>query len=100
MNHWLSSFIWGCGKPDYELRISNLELRADMESLGRTIVIFGLLLVIVGGLLWSGGRFFGLGHLPGDIVVSKPSFSFYFPIATCIVISLVLTFLANFFLKR
>lgn len=48
--------------------------------------------MIVVGLLWSvGGKFLNLGRLPGDIVVEKENVKFYFPIVTCIVISVVLS---------
>jgi len=54
------------------------------------LITIGLVLVAV-GLLWPWLTKLGLGRLPGDIVVERGSFSFYFPIVTCLVVSLVLS---------
>ncbi|AIG26901.1 DUF2905 domain-containing protein [Brevibacillus sp. 7WMA2] len=59
--------------------------------MGKTLVVIGVVLIVV-GLLWQvGGRFLNLGRLPGDIVVEKENFRFYFPVVTCIIISVVLS---------
>ena len=65
----------------------------NVNELGRFLVIAGLLLAVVGALLWSGFGKGWLGHLPGDINYSKGNFSFHFPIATCLFLSVVLTVL-------
>ena len=57
------------------------------------MVVAGLLLAIIGALLWKFGGFGPLGRLPGDISVQKENFSFSFPIVTCLLLSIVLTFL-------
>lgn len=59
-------------------------------------VLIGLgVLLILAGLFWQAvGRWLPLGRLPGDIVVQKEGFSFYFPIVTCIVLSVLLTLLS------
>ena len=62
-----------------------------MNDLGKLIFILGLLLMVAGALLWSGLGRGWLGHLPGDIYYRRGGFSFYFPIATCILLSLLLT---------
>jgi len=55
------------------------------------MIIGGAVLIVI-GLLWQvGGRFLPLGRLPGDIVVEKENFKFYFPVVTCIVISVILS---------
>ena len=54
------------------------------------LITIGLVLVAV-GLLWPWLGKLGLGRLPGDIVVARGSFSFYFPIVTCLVVSVVLS---------
>ncbi len=64
-----------------------------MNDLGKFLVIAGLLLAALGALLWSGLGKGWLGHLPGDIHYTKGNFSFYFPIVTCLLISLILTLL-------
>ena len=72
-----------------------------MESTGKALVVVGLAIAAIGGLMWLGlFRWLRIGRLPGDIVVEKPGFSFYFPIATMILLSLALmliTWLVGFF---
>ena len=68
-----------------------------MRDLGRVLVVFGGVIVVVGLLLWSGFGAGWLGRLPGDIRIERGSSTFYFPIVTCIVISVVLTLIMSFF---
>lgn len=66
-----------------------------MEGLGRFLVVLGILLVVLGlAMPWLGKL--GLGRLPGDIVVQRENFTFYFPIVTSLLISLVLSLLLWF----
>lgn len=58
--------------------------------MGRWLIIFGVIL-IVAGLLWPLLQKIGLGRLPGDIVVERENFRLYFPIATSLIISVILT---------
>ena len=60
-----------------------------MAGLGKTLIYLGLLLVVVGLVLSLAGKLPWLGHLPGDISIERERFSFYFPLATCIVISVI-----------
>lgn len=71
-------------------------------SLGRFLIILGLVLVGAGALVTLGGKFsfFGLGRLPGDIVWRRKNFVFYFPVATSILLSVLLTLLFWVFRKR
>lgn len=64
-----------------------------MQEIGKMLVIAGVVLVVIGGLLWWGKGF----RLPGDIFVERGGFSFGFPIVTCILISIVLTVVLNLF---
>ncbi len=64
-----------------------------MNELGRTLMIFGAVLLGFGLLLTLAGKVPFLGRLPGDIYVKREGFVFYFPLATSIVISLVLSLL-------
>ena len=68
-------------------------------ELGRILLIVGVLIAVVGGLAMLGVRL-PFGRLPGDIAVEGERGGFYFPIVTMIVISVVLTILANLFLRR
>jgi len=68
-----------------------------MAGLGKTLIYLGLLLVAVGLILSLAGKLPWLGHLPGDISIERERFSFYFPLATCIVISVILSLVLYFF---
>jgi hypothetical protein len=72
-------------------------MNGSMGDLGRTLLFLGLGLAVVGGLLMLGGRIPGLGRLPGDIVYRKGGFTFYFPLVTCLLLSLLLTILLSIF---
>lgn len=69
------------------------------EGFGKMLVIMGLILLVAGGILWMGAHLGGLGRLPGDIYVKKGNFTFYFPLVSSIIISLVLTILLNFIFR-
>jgi hypothetical protein len=62
-----------------------------MAEIGRTLLILGGVLVVIGLLLTFGGRVPGLGRLPGDIVYRRGNFTFYFPLVTSLLLSLLLT---------
>ena len=62
----------------------------------KTLIIIGVLFIIV-GLLYPFLKDIGLGRLPGDIVVKKENSSFYFPIVSCIVISVIISLILMFF---
>ena len=69
-----------------------------MQEVGRFVVIIGVLLVVAGVILWRFPSLLSwMGKLPGDISVQKGNFSFYFPVVTCIVVSLVVTLLSWLF---
>jgi hypothetical protein len=69
-----------------------------MQEIGRIAMIVGIILAIGGALLWKFPGWFGwIGRLPGDISVQKGNFSFFFPLATCILISVILTLLSWLF---
>ncbi len=65
-----------------------------LAEIGKTLVILGLGIATIGGLLWLSGEKFTnlpLGRLPGDISIQKDNFSFYFPLGTCILLSIGLS---------
>jgi DUF2905 family protein len=68
-----------------------------MGDLGRTLLVVGGVLFVVGLLLTFGARIPGLGRLPGDIVYRKGNFTFYFPLVSSLVLSLLLTAVLAFF---
>lgn len=72
----------------------------ELAGFGKLLVGAGLVLVAVGGLLLLGDRIPGLGRLPGDVTWKRGNLTFYAPIATSILLSIVLTIVLNLFLRR
>lgn len=72
----------------------------SLYAVGKMIAGLGMLLIIGGGLLMLVGKFTGLGRLPGDVMIQKGNFTFYFPIVTMIILSLVLTLILNLLFRR
>lgn len=70
------------------------------NDIGKTLVYIGIVLVVVGLILHFGGKFLPLGRLPGDFKWESGGNSVYFPMGTCIVLSIVLSVLANLFFHR
>lgn len=63
-----------------------------MHSLGRILILTGILLIFVGVIIYLGGNKLNwIGRLPGDIRIERENFKFYFPITTMILFSLILT---------
>jgi len=64
----------------------------DLRDIGRTLLLFGGILVLVGAFFYFGGKLpFRLGRLPGDISYKSEHTSFYFPIVTCLIVSAALS---------
>jgi hypothetical protein len=82
----------------------------ELGGVGKLLVVVGVLLVVIGGLITFldklpglGSGFGWLGRLPGDFLIKRDHVSFYFPLATSILISIALSvvlYLVSFFLKR
>ena len=68
-----------------------------MPEFGKFLVIIGIAIVVLGFILWSGIGAGFLGKLPGDIRIERGNSVFYFPIVTCIVISIVLSLIFSLF---
>jgi len=68
-----------------------------VSEIGKILIILGVIIVLVGGLLWSGIGTGPLGRMPGDIRIERGGSGFYFPIVTCIIISIVLSLIMYFF---
>ena len=75
-----------------------------MADFGRTLMLLGIVLAVVGGGLWlagaAGARIPFLGRLPGDIHVQRDNWSFYFPLTTSILVSVVLTLILALLSRR
>ena len=77
-----------------------MEADLKMVELGKSVIIVGIVIVLIGLLLTFSDKLpFSLGKLPGDIVYKKENFSFYFPITTSIIVSVLLSFLFYLFGK-
>jgi len=68
-----------------------------MGELGKTLIVLGLLLVVVGLVFLLGGKIPWLGNLPGDITIERERFTFYFPLATCLLVSVLISLVVYFF---
>jgi p-aminobenzoyl-glutamate transporter AbgT len=68
-----------------------------MRELGKFIVIIGVVATLVGVVMWSGLAPKWLGRLPGDIRIERGNSSFYFPIVSCIILSIMLSLLLSLF---
>jgi hypothetical protein len=68
-----------------------------MGGLGKTLIYIGILLVIIGAVFSLAGKLPWLGHLPGDITIQRERFTFYFPLTTCILISVIISLVLYFF---
>ena len=70
-----------------------------VQDMGKILFVAGLILAAVGLLLWAGFGRGWLGRLPGDISYTKGNFSFFFPIVTCLLLSLLVTLVLWLFRK-
>ena len=71
-----------------------------MSEMGRTLIIAGLIIAAIGAVLTFGPKISWLGRLPGDIHIRRENFSFHFPIATSLLISVILTLILNWFFRK
>lgn len=71
-----------------------------LGPLGKMLILVGGVLVVLGLALVFAGKVPWLGRLPGDIMVERKSFGFYFPLTTCLIISIVLTVIFSLLARR
>lgn len=71
-----------------------------MSYIGKLLVAFGIAFIFVGILFQLAGKFPGIGRLPGDIYIRKGPVTFYFPVVTSLIISLVLSLIISFFWRK
>ena len=76
----------------------------ELGGLGKLLIGFGVVMIILGGTFLLLGNLSGkvpwIGRLPGDIYIERGNWSFYFPLATSILLSIVLTLIFSFFTRR
>ena len=68
-----------------------------MQELGKLLIVGGVVMALLGLALWSGIGSSWLGRLPGDIRIERGNSAFYFPVVTCIVVSIVSSVIMSFF---
>ena len=68
-------------------------------DLGKVLIILGAVIVGIGVLLVVGDKIPWVGRLPGDIIIRKEKITFYFPIVTCVILSILLTIIFSLFRK-
>jgi hypothetical protein len=73
------------------------EIDNRMPEIGKMLVVFGVVIVLLGVALWSGFGAGWLGRLPGDIRIERGHSAFYFPLVTCIIISIAISLLLSLF---
>ena len=72
----------------------------DLGPFGKILIVTGILLIVLGFFFVFGGKIPPFGRLPGDIVVRRGNFTFFFPIVTSIIASIVLTILMVLIFRR
>ena len=76
----------------------------ELGGLGKLLIGFGVVMLILGGIFLLLGNLSGkvpwIGRLPGDIYIQRGNWSFYFPLATSILLSVILTLIFSFFTRR
>lgn len=68
--------------------------------LGKSLIVVGIVIVIVGVLVTFGPRTPYIGRLPGDILIKRENFVFYFPLATSVIVSIILSVIFYFLTRR
>ena len=71
-----------------------------MGDFAKILIFFGIVLIVVGGALLLLGKIPGFGKLPGDILIKRENFTFYFPLTTSILISIIISLVLFFFNRR
>jgi hypothetical protein len=71
-----------------------------MQEIGKLLILLGSVALVLGIAFFVGGRIPWFGRLPGDVVIQRGPVTFYFPIVTSIIVSVVLTLVLNLFWRR
>jgi len=73
--------------------------RGIMAGLGKSVIIAGFIIIALGIIITFAGKIPWLGRLPGDIFIKRNNFTFYFPVVTCILLSIIISFIFWLFRK-
>lgn len=71
-----------------------------ISGMGKTLIFVGVVLIVIGAVFLLAQRFPWIGRLPGDIYIKRENFTFYFPLTTCILISVILSLVFIFLGRR
>jgi len=71
-----------------------------LNLVGKSLLILGIIIALIGAAFLWGNKIPFLGRLPGDICIQRGRFGFYFPLTTCVIISLILTLIFTLLFKR
>lgn len=77
-----------------------VEGMSEFNAFGKMLIIIGIIMIIAGGLFMFGSKIPFMGRMPGDIAIQKKSVGFYFPITTCIIISIILSLISWLFGRK
>jgi hypothetical protein len=72
----------------------------EREFIGKSLIFIGVIIIIIGVIFLLSNKISWLGHLPGDITIREKNFTFYFPLATSILLSVILSLILMFLGKR
>lgn len=72
----------------------------EFSSFGKILMVLGIVIFLMGGLMLVAGKLPYIGRLPGDIFIKRENFTFYFPLATGILLSIILTIVLNLIFRR
>jgi cell division protein FtsW (lipid II flippase) len=72
----------------------------DINYIGKSLIVFGFIIIGIGLLLVFSNKIPLLGRLPGDICIQKKNFTFYFPVVTSVLLSIILSFVLWIFSRR
>lgn len=81
-------------------RYLNIVFEEMMVVSGKALIVIGIVIVIVGIIVTFGPKIPYIGRLPGDILIKKENFTLYFPLATSVIVSIILSVIFYFFTKR
>ena len=76
------------------------KFRQEKEPMGKMLIIIGAIFIVAGILVTYSNKIPHLGKLPGDIRIERENFSFYFPLATCLLVSILVSLFLRFFSKK
>ncbi len=71
----------------------------ELHQLGKILILGGIVVILLGAFFLLGDKIPLIGKLPGDIYIRRKNFTFYFPLATCIVLSLLISLIVYLFKK-